>query len=192
MHPEIDMTNLDVRHKCDNKHCINTEHLEHGTRKENIEDIYVRDRYRFKQFNLSNKEILDIAFNKELSDREMANKYNIKTKSVREIRSGKRWFNVTGIKYDPNLQQEREKREERDYLLDNKLRYIHKDKHKEIWRVLIKVKNKNYHIDRYKILEIAVQARDTYLLLAKNYLNETSPEKLKELCKVVKQMFRSK
>lgn len=150
MHPEIDMTDLDVRHKCDNRHCINLDHLEHGTRKENINDIYIRDRHRFK---LTNEEILDIAFNKTLSNKEMAEKYNIKDiKSVGRIRSGKTWSNVTGIKYD----------KEKTIKKDNPMKFIIKLGENR-WRVLIKVKNKNHHIGNFTKLEDAIKARDDYL-----------------------------
>ena len=33
-----------VRHKCDNPRCINPEHLEEGTTKQNVQDRVVRDR----------------------------------------------------------------------------------------------------------------------------------------------------
>lgn len=41
---------LVIRHKCDNKACINPDHLEEGTQKENMKDI-VRRGYHFTQIN---------------------------------------------------------------------------------------------------------------------------------------------
>jgi hypothetical protein len=150
MHPEIDMTDLDVRHKCDNRHCINIDHLEHGTRQENINDIYIRDRHRFE---LTNDEILDIAFNKTLSNKEMAKKYNIKdVKIVNKIRNGKTWSNITGIKYIKGKTNKKE----------SPLKFIIKIR-EDRWRVLVKIQNKNRHVGYFKKMEDSIQARDEYL-----------------------------
>ena len=149
MHPEVDMTGLDVRHKCDNRHCININHLEHGTRKENINDCYIRDRHRFK---LSNDEILDIAFNKTLTNKEIAEKYNINVKNVYKIRNGKTWSSITGIKY---LGDKINKKE-------NPMKFIIKFNENR-WRVLVKIKNKNHHVGYFESVEDAIKARDEYL-----------------------------
>lgn len=140
MHPEINMVGLDVRHKCDNRHCINIDHLEYGTRKENITDIYVRDRHRF---DLTNDEILDIAFT-EISHKEMAKKYNIDVKIVQKIRNGKTWSTITGIQYQKKK--------------ENKIKFIYQVKGR--YRVLIKINNKNHSFGSYETLEEAIKVRD--------------------------------
>ncbi len=38
LYPEVDITDLQVCHKCDNPKCIRPEHLFHGTRSENMLD----------------------------------------------------------------------------------------------------------------------------------------------------------
>lgn len=43
IHEEIPAGQV-VRHKCDNPFCINTDHLELGTQKENIRDMIERGR----------------------------------------------------------------------------------------------------------------------------------------------------
>ena len=40
---------LVVRHKCDNRNCINSEHLEVGTYKDNTQDMIKRNRGRWQQ-----------------------------------------------------------------------------------------------------------------------------------------------
>ena len=170
------MTNLDVRHKCDNRHCINLDHLEHGTRKENINDIYIRDRHRFK---LGNEDIINIASDTNASNIDLAKKYDIKdVKTVRKIKSGKTWSSITGINYTPK---------QKIITDDIGLKYILKDKNSEIWRVLIKIKNKNYSVGRYKTIEMSIKVRNTYLQM----MNENmQPSELKELCKYVKEMIK--
>lgn len=39
--------NLFVLHSCDNKYCINVDHLRLGTQQDNINDMWERDRVRF-------------------------------------------------------------------------------------------------------------------------------------------------
>lgn len=40
--PDVDMNNLVVRHKCDNKRCCNINHLEIGTHQQNIKEAVER------------------------------------------------------------------------------------------------------------------------------------------------------
>ena len=174
------MTNLDVRHKCDNPKCINLEHLEHGTRKENINDIYQRDRHRF---NLRNKEILEIASIQNMTNREIADKYNVNIKRVNNIRRGKFWSNITGIEF---IQKDKQMNLNPDEI---GLKYIFKETGTDVWRVVIKVKNKNYSVGRHQSINKAIEIRNTYLKMMED-LTEKNYQELKRLCKVVKQMYK--
>lgn len=53
-----------IRHKCDNRACINPEHLEIGTQKENVDDMVERGRTakgeKLKQSDLTEKDVIDI------------------------------------------------------------------------------------------------------------------------------------
>jgi hypothetical protein len=45
LHPDADRS-LIVRHRCDNPRCVNPDHLQLGTQKENMMDMHVRGRFR--------------------------------------------------------------------------------------------------------------------------------------------------
>jgi hypothetical protein len=60
-----------VRHKCDNRRCINIEHLEIGTRADNVKDRVERNRNAIQlgeinaNSSLTNKNVVEILLNKE-------------------------------------------------------------------------------------------------------------------------------
>lgn len=60
---------LDLRHKCDNPPCMNPDHLEPGTRRQNVQDMVSRKRYNTDntprgenhgRAKLTNQDVLDI------------------------------------------------------------------------------------------------------------------------------------
>ena len=85
-----------IRHKCDNRTCVNPDHLIEGTQADNIKDIYERKRNR----HLSGEEHPRSKLTEELVDRirndgrisrVIAESYGISRSQVSKIKSGKAW-----------------------------------------------------------------------------------------------------
>jgi hypothetical protein len=92
-----------VRHKCDNRQCINPEHLELGTHQDNMRDMVERGRSmkgkgsRMSKKNLTKEDVMKIKFllGAGLKQGDIAKKFNIHKESVSFINRGKTWKNVT-------------------------------------------------------------------------------------------------
>ena len=91
-----------VRHKCDNPRCINPNHLELGTYKENTADMHKRHRAANKgpkgtahpKVLLTDAQVLEIRalWNKGgMYLKEIAMRYGIAVSTVRSIAGGKNW-----------------------------------------------------------------------------------------------------
>jgi hypothetical protein len=74
---------LIVRHKCDNPKCINIEHLELGTRKDNAHDRTIRQRYATK-FTVEDIEYIRSAKGK-VKQRVLAEQYNVHVTTIQRI-----------------------------------------------------------------------------------------------------------
>ena len=91
---------LVVRHKCDNRACINPEHLELGTYADNSRDWIERGRFKSNscecnpRVKLSKKEVLEIFYSKEPTNVLMI-KYNISRAQVNKIRIKLAWVEMT-------------------------------------------------------------------------------------------------
>jgi hypothetical protein len=89
---------LVVRHKCDNRACINPEHLEIGTFYDNAMDRVKRNRQpkgeEIHQSKLTEEQARDIKYNKELTQAEFVKKYNVTSSLVSMIINGKRWKHI--------------------------------------------------------------------------------------------------
>jgi len=93
---------LIVRHKCDNPSCINPEHLELGTPKDNMEDKSKRGRCnapfgeRNKASKLSNKKVLEIRglIDKGLTLKNIANRYDVSESTIWRVKEGESWGRV--------------------------------------------------------------------------------------------------
>lgn len=85
-----------VRHKCDNRRCINPDHLELGTHADNVRDRVERGRSawgeRMGNAVLSKEQALEIKRDRTTPTRFLAAKYNVCKSTIRDIRSGKRWI----------------------------------------------------------------------------------------------------
>lgn len=79
-----------IRHKCNNKLCINPNHLETGTLKDNSQD-----RWRDGTMNnkLTSEQVLLIRASKE-SIAELANFYQVNKSTISKIKSKKTWSHL--------------------------------------------------------------------------------------------------
>ena len=83
-----------IRHTCDNKLCINPNHLLVGTNMDNIQDMVNRNRQakgvKNGQSKLTEKEVLLIRHSTD-SSRKLGKKYNISSNMVCFIKNRKKW-----------------------------------------------------------------------------------------------------
>ena len=88
-----------VRHTCDNRKCINPDHLIEGTQKDNMQDAVDRNRslkgITNPRVKLNEQEVLEIFNNTVNSVKELAYKYKVCIASIYFIKSGKRWDHLT-------------------------------------------------------------------------------------------------
>ncbi len=86
---------LVIRHTCDNRKCINPDHLLEGTHQDNVQDMVDRCRQSKGESRptttLKEKEVLEIFNNKVLKGTELAKLYNVSQKCISYIKTGKSW-----------------------------------------------------------------------------------------------------
>lgn len=86
-----------VRHKCDNPSCINPEHLELGTHKQNVNDRVQRNRSAHGESHgrakLTEKDVVSIR-NSRLPIIELSKKYSVDPKTIRLVKERKIWKHV--------------------------------------------------------------------------------------------------
>lgn len=89
---------LIVRHKCDNKMCINPKHLELGTNYDNTQDMILRggiaNGERQGNSKLTEKQVRDIKFDKETKLKILAEKYDTSVQNISMIRNNKNWKHI--------------------------------------------------------------------------------------------------
>lgn len=94
-----------VMHKCDNRGCVNPEHLELGTQSKNIQDMHDRGRFVFTEnrakgttintAKLTEEEALTIFNSQHEFCTTLAKRYGISHKTVLAIWHGKTWKHLT-------------------------------------------------------------------------------------------------
>lgn len=90
-----------IRHSCDNRQCINPEHLLKGSHADNIQDRIDRNRSNcIKGANhhlakLDETQVLEIFNDTITSHIKLAQKYNVSYDTIRNIRIGKVWKHIT-------------------------------------------------------------------------------------------------
>ena len=93
-HGEI-QRGLVVRHKCRNRHCVNPDHLELGTQKDNIQDC-LRDGTmilgeKCPSSKLTEAQVLDIRSRTGQLHREIAEEFGVTKENIGQIINRKSW-----------------------------------------------------------------------------------------------------
>jgi hypothetical protein len=92
-HPDTDISNLVVRHSCDNIKCINPEHLEHGTSADNMYDRDVRGRHGMAK--LSAKKAAEIRLMKkeypDMTQKELGAMFGVNYRTISYVLNNKTW-----------------------------------------------------------------------------------------------------
>lgn len=92
-----------IRHKCDVRECINPEHLETGTHKDNVHDAINRSRRlpirgeKNPTSKLKESEVREIKIaliNKTHSNYKLAEMYGVSEMAIRKIKKGTMWAHV--------------------------------------------------------------------------------------------------
>ena len=89
-------TGLVVRHKCDNRSCINLDHLESGTWQQNTLDCKNRARLNTPKgelrsdSKLSKNQVINIRDNHSISQYELAKIYGVSQSTISRIKNNKR------------------------------------------------------------------------------------------------------
>lgn len=90
-----------VRHTCDNRRCINPNHLILGTWQENIRDRDRRKRTAIGEKNGRSKllegQVLEILNDDKTPKMHLAERFNVDPKVIRDIKNGVTWTHVTGL-----------------------------------------------------------------------------------------------
>jgi hypothetical protein len=122
----IDLTGLVVRHKCDNRKCINLEHLEHGTQRDNVVDMFKRERGNAK-LTIKEVKIIAVLIKEDyLTYLQIANLFDTNKKYISEIARGYVWQYITHFDIKPRLIQHAEKQSGEKYIIWRK--------HRQKWR----------------------------------------------------------
>lgn len=92
-----------IRHKCDNPSCINVEHLEPGTTKDNMDDMSIRGRRAIGSMVGNSKLTEDqvsklrgeyVPRSKHANQYALSKKYGVSQSEVSQILSGNRWAHI--------------------------------------------------------------------------------------------------
>jgi len=97
---------MSVLHKCDNRRCINPEHLFLGTQDDNIKDMYKKGRQAYDyKCKLTEQEVLEIKYklrHKKFSQEYLAKMYDISRSTILAINLGHNWSHVPWPDKDPS------------------------------------------------------------------------------------------
>ena len=91
---------LDTRHKCDEPSCCNPEHLETGTRIENMNDMKERNRQKYGERHWRAKLTEDdvreikIMLGFGIMSTELAKRFKISPAGIGDIKTGKNWKHI--------------------------------------------------------------------------------------------------
>ena len=94
-HVKLSLSNV-VMHSCDNRICINPDHLSVGTQQDNLRDMVNKGRHAKRSAHgmsiLSEEDVASIKIAPDVStNTEIAKRFGVSASHVSRIRSGKRW-----------------------------------------------------------------------------------------------------
>lgn len=86
---------LNVNHHCDNKLCVNPNHLYAGTQQENVDDALARGQWE-NASKLTEDEVIEIRekLDSDITQREIANQYGVTPQTVCDIKHNRSWKQV--------------------------------------------------------------------------------------------------
>jgi hypothetical protein len=80
-----------IRHKCDNPPCVNPNHLESGTYKQNTSDMVQRDRCGMAKLSIAQVKQIRKGIDEGKLQRELASEFGVSISTISEIKTGQRW-----------------------------------------------------------------------------------------------------
>lgn len=86
---------LVVMHKCNNKKCINPEHLKQGTQSENVKQSYREGLQVNPHRKLTKEQVLEILSDTD-SQRKIASKYNVSQTVIKNVKLKRSYCDLTG------------------------------------------------------------------------------------------------
>ena len=95
---------LFVLHECDNRKCVNPDHLFLGTNQDNVDDMLNKNRSLkgsdHSQAKLNNNQVLGIIkLSQHIPRKELADIYKVGVRVIGDILNGVTWTHLTNIKY---------------------------------------------------------------------------------------------
>ncbi len=92
------LTDIVLRHSCDNKQCINPKHLKPGTHADNVKDRVLRGRTATGEQNgraKLNENSVKVILNSSLAQKDLADIFGVDPKVIYDIRRRNTWRHVT-------------------------------------------------------------------------------------------------
>jgi hypothetical protein len=87
-----------IRHKCDNRKCINPDHFEIGTQRQNMQDMVERGRSltgeKHPLVKLTEAQVIEIWERALKGECHLAKEYGVSYSTISKIRKGERWKHI--------------------------------------------------------------------------------------------------
>ena len=94
LHHGVTLADEYVLHKCDNRRCVNPDHLFLGTFDDNMADMVMKERQAHGEKNghakLTASEVVEIRASSDLQ-RELAAQYGVTQSMISQIKTGSNW-----------------------------------------------------------------------------------------------------